>query len=50
MRSLTLHLRILITILVVLGISVTADLRAEDATDEALVRASTFKLDEPAFA
>ena len=29
---------------------ITADLRAEDATDEALVRASTFKLDEPAFA
>jgi erythritol transport system ATP-binding protein len=29
---------------------ITADLRAEDATDEALVRASTFKSDEPAFA
>ncbi|WP_108395390.1 sugar ABC transporter ATP-binding protein [Devosia submarina] len=29
---------------------ITADLRAEDATDEALVRASTLKLDEPAFA
>jgi erythritol transport system ATP-binding protein len=29
---------------------ITADLRAQDATDEALVRASTFKLDEPAFA
>ncbi len=29
---------------------ITADLRAEDATDEALVRASTLKLNEPAFA
>ena len=29
---------------------ITADLRAEDATDEALVRASTLKRDEPAFA
>jgi erythritol transport system ATP-binding protein len=29
---------------------ITADLRAQDATDEALVRASTHKLDEPAFA
>ena len=28
---------------------ITADLRAEDATDEALVRASTLKFDEPAF-
>jgi len=29
---------------------ITADLRAEDATDEALVRASTLKLQDPAFA
>ncbi|SEP74031.1 erythritol ABC transporter ATP-binding protein [Devosia sp. YR412] len=29
---------------------ITADLRAEDATDEALVRASTHKIDKPAFA
>ena len=29
---------------------ITADLRAEEASDEALVRASTLKLDEPAFA
>ena len=29
---------------------ITADLRADQATDEALVRASTLKLDEPAFA